>query len=285
MMQSVVITGVSTGIGRSAAEHLLKLGYRVFGSVRQEATAVEMKAHLGESFIPLVFDVTDEPAVAKAKALVEAALAGQTLAALVNNAGIAVAGPLETLSTADLRRQLETNLMGPHIVTRAFLPLLGAVKGFSGLPGRIVNVSSIAGRISFPLMGPYAVSKHGLEAYSDSLRRELQVWGIDVIVLGPGAVKTPIWDKAEQNDMSSLAGGPYEAAAKGMMGYAASSAINGLDANVIAKAVEKALTTKRPKARYVLVKNFLIDWWLPAHLPKRLFDAALAKGLGLHRQK
>ena len=153
MMQSVVITGVSTGIGRSAAEHLLKLGYRVFGSVRQEATAREMKAHLGESFIPLVFDVTDEPAVAKAKALVEAALAGQTLSALVNNAGIAVAGPLETINTADLRRQLETNLMGPHIVTRAFCPFWERLKAFQAFLGVSSTSHPSPAGFRFPLWG------------------------------------------------------------------------------------------------------------------------------------
>ncbi|MEI8093825.1 MAG: SDR family oxidoreductase [Spirochaetales bacterium] len=284
MSSSIVITGVSTGIGRATAEHFLGLGFRVYGSVRKADTGAELAKLWGGSFHPLVFDVTDEAAVARASDEVKTALAGEPLAALVNNAGIAVAGPLETVSTADLRRQLETNVVGPHIVTRAFLPLLGAREGFSGVPGRIVNISSVAGRISFPLMGPYAASKHALEAYSDALRRELLVWGIDVIVLGPGAVKTPIWDKAEQTDFSHLDATRYEEASRAIQAFAVNSAKTGLEGSVIAQAVERAVNLRKPKARYVLTRNFLGDWWFPVHLPKRLFDKALAQGLKLTRR-
>jgi NAD(P)-dependent dehydrogenase (short-subunit alcohol dehydrogenase family) len=150
--------------------------------------------------------VTDASAIAEAASCVREALGGETLAGLVNNAGIAVSGPLIDLPVEDYRKQLEVNLVGPFLVTQAFAPLLGTDPELRGAPGRIVNISSVAGIRAMPFLGPYAASKFGLEGYSEALRRELMLFGIDVVVIGPGPVKTAIWDKAEELDVSGFAG-------------------------------------------------------------------------------
>lgn len=204
-MRSVVVTGASTGIGRAAAQALLARGFRVFGSVRKPSDGERLSAELGANFLPLLFDVTDEDAVRAAAAAVGAALGEKTLHGLVNNAGIAVPGPLLELSAAELRHQLDVNVVGQMIVTRAFAPLLGADPARVGRRGRIVMMSSVAGRVGVPFNGPYTASKFALEGLSESLRREFMLFGIDVIVISPGVVVTPIWDKAEAVDLTRFA--------------------------------------------------------------------------------
>ena len=194
--QSVVITGVSSGIGLAAAKSLLKAGFRVFGSVRKDADARRLAAELSPDFFPLIFDVTDEKAVKTAAARVRSALNGETLCGLVNNAGIAVAGPLAYLPIDEFRKQLDVNLTGVVIAIQAFAPLLGVDKALKGKPGRIINISSASGRKASPFLAPYAASKFGLEGMSEALRQEMMVFGIDVIVVAPGMVATSIWDKA-----------------------------------------------------------------------------------------
>ena len=209
-MKSVVVTGTSSGIGWGTASVLIRNGMRVFGSVRKQQDAERLAAEFGSAFTPLVFDITDAAAVRAAAQQVRSRfLGGETLFGLVNNAGIGVAGPLMHQPIDEFRYQIEVNLIGPLIVTQAFLPLLGADRSLRGAPGRIINVSSVGGRTGAPFLGAYAASKHGLEGMSESLRRELMLYGIDVIIIGPGAVATPIWDKAEQIDTSIYAGTDY----------------------------------------------------------------------------
>lgn len=279
-MQSVVITGVSTGIGFSAAKNLVGKGFRVFGSVRKAADGERLTTELGASFVPLLFDVTDEAAVLLAARKVREALGGGRLAGLVNNAGIAVAGPALELPLEDYRRQLDINVMGPVIVTRAFAPLLGTDPELNGAPGRIVMISSVAGKNGNPLTAPYSMSKHALEAFSESLRRELMLFGIDVIILGPAAVKTPIWDKAKEVDISVYANSPYYKALQNMRAYMLKLSQTGLPVERLGELVLHVLTTPRPKVRYALSAE-------PAQLamanmmPKRLLDRAIAKRIGL----
>src|SRR6201747_819464 len=199
-MKSVVITGASTGIGGPTAKLLRGRGYRVFGSVRKQADADRLKAEFGANFTPLLFDVTNEAAVLGAAREVRAALGGETLTGLVNNAGVAVAGPVLELAADEFRRQMDVNVIGPIIATQAFGPLLGSDPSLKGRPGRIVMISSVAGRNGNPLMSAYAASKFAIEGLSESLRRERMLFGIDVIIIAPGAVKTPIWAKVEEID-------------------------------------------------------------------------------------
>jgi NAD(P)-dependent dehydrogenase (short-subunit alcohol dehydrogenase family) len=279
-MKSVVVTGVSTGIGWGATKVLIQKGFHVFGSVRKQADADRLRQEFGDRFTPLLFDVTDEKAVKAAADQVRAALGGKTLAGLVNNAGVAVAGPLLHLPIEEFRQQIEINLTGALIVTQAFAPLLGADPVLDGPPGRIVNISSVGGRNGSPFLGPYAASKFALEGLSESLRRELLIFGIDVIIIGPGAVATPIWSKAEEVDVSAYAKTPFGPALDRIRAYMLANGAKGLKPEVLGAAIHKALTTANPKVRYTVTpdpfQNFLTNT-----LPKRTVDKMIGGRLGL----
>jgi NAD(P)-dependent dehydrogenase (short-subunit alcohol dehydrogenase family) len=281
-MKSVVVTGSSTGIGWGAAKILVKKGFRVFGSVRKQADGARLAKEFGPNFVPLLFDVTDTAAVARAAEQVAAALGGETLAGLVNNAGIAVPGPLLYLPVDEFRRQLEVNLTGQLIVTQAFAPLLGADRSRQGKPGRIVMISSVGGRNATPFVGPYNTSKFGLEGFSEALRRELMIFGIDVIVVAPGAVATPIWDKADAVDVSAYANTPYAAALDTIKKYMLEGGRKGLKPERLRRAIHHALTTASPKTRYTVTPDKLQNLMV-TYLPKRTVDRLIAGRLGLKR--
>ena len=281
-MKSVVVTGSSTGIGWGASKVLIRKGFRVFGSVRKAADGERLVKEFGPNFVPLIFDVTDQAAVNVAAEQVSAALAGETLFGLVNNAGIAVAGPLLYLKIDELRQQLEVNVTGQVIATQAFAPLLGADRSRKGKPGRIVMISSVGGKNATPFMAPYNASKFGLEGMSESLRRELMLFGIDVIVVGPGAVATPIWDKAEQVDVTQYANTPYTVQLERIKAYMLESGPKGLKPETLGKAIHKALTTANPKVRYVVTPNKTQEI-MAAILPKRTMDRLIAGRLGLKK--
>jgi NAD(P)-dependent dehydrogenase (short-subunit alcohol dehydrogenase family) len=256
----------------------------VFGSVRRAADADALATDLGDRFTPLVLDITDQAAVTAAAAQVRAQLAGDSLAGLVNNAGIAVPGPLLHIPIADYRRQIEVNLVGPLIVTQAFAPLLGATRGFTGQPGRIVMVSSVGGRLAGPFLGPYHAAKFGLEGLSDTLRRELQLYGVDVIIVEPGAVATPIWDKAENLDITPYAQTDYAPFLAGYRRHMIAGGRKGLPPERIGQAIYHALTASHPRARYALLRGRLTGYDIPRRLPARVIDRAIARGLGLRRK-
>lgn len=279
-MQSVVVTGVSTGIGWSITNVLIQNGVRVFGSVRKAQDAERLSGEFGETFIPLIFDVTDDAAVRAAAAQVREQLRGDTLAGLVNNAGIAVPGPLMHLPIDDLRHQLEVNLVSVLIVTKAFLPLLGTDRSLVGKPGRIINMSSVSGKVGYPFVGAYAASKHALEGFSETLRRELMLYGIDVIIVGPGSVATPIWEKAEQADLSLYAETEYAESARRAMGYMIPNGKNGLPPEQVGEVVLQALTAFRPRVRYEVARRGILEQFLLEVLPKRLIDRFIARNLG-----
>jgi NAD(P)-dependent dehydrogenase (short-subunit alcohol dehydrogenase family) len=279
-MRSIVVTGASTGIGWAIAQFLIGRGYRVFGSVRKQADADRLRGEFGANFTPLLFDVTDEAAVLAAARQVREALGGETLAGLVNNAGIAVAGPVLELTADDFRRQMDINVIGPVIATQAFGPLLGADPSLKGPKGRIVMMSSVAGKNGNPLLAPYCTSKHAIEGLSESLRRELRLFGIDVIIVAPGAVKTPIWSKAEQVDLSVYQNSPYLPALKKIMAFMMQLGETGLPAERIAAIVFEALTAASPKVRYQITPDPMRHL-ITATLPKRLVDRIIAKRLGL----
>jgi hypothetical protein len=279
--KSAVITGVSSGIGRAIAKALTDAGWRVFGSVRKEKDAGEAAAALGANFTPLLFDVTDEAGIARGAATVRGALKGETLGALVNNAGIAVGGPVAYLNMDDLKRQIEINVYGPIRAVKAFAPLLGADRTLKGPPGRIINMSSVAGKMASPFMSPYAMSKHALEAMSESLRREMAAHGIDVVIVGPGAIKTPIWAKADDFDFEQYRNTEFFADLERMKGMMQSFGEQGLEAEEVGALVLEILTAPKPKTRYAILKNKFAMWTLPNLLPKRMVDAALLKRFGI----
>lgn len=279
--RSVVVTGASSGIGLGTARVLLGHGARVFGSVRKSADAQRLQQELGASFTPLLFDVTDHAAVQRAAAFVREKLQGSTLSGLVNNAGVAVSGPALEMPPDDFRRQLEVNVVGPFAVTQAFAPLLGKDRALQGPPGRIVNVSSVGGKIGAPFLGAYAASKHALEGWSESLRRELMLYGIDVIVVGPGTVATPIWDKADQEDLSRYERSDYREMLRRFKDFMVSNGPTGLPPERIGEVIWTALTGRSPKVRYAVVPRALVNWLLPTRMPKRVVDRLIAGRLGL----
>ena len=280
-MKTVVVTGASTGIGWSCVKVLIANGFRVFGSVRQQAHASRLSQEFGTNFTPLLFDVTDEAAVAAGAAQVQTALGGDTLSGLVNNAGIAVPGPLLMVKIEDFQRQIAVNLTGQLIVTQAFAPLLGVDRSRRGAPGRIVMMSSVSGKNAWPFLGPYSASKFALEGMSESLRRELMLFGIDVIIVAPGTVATPIWDRADALDSAVFAGTPYAPALDRLKHFMISSGKNGLPPEKLGEVVKTALTHSKPKTRYTVtpspIQNLLVNI-----LPKRMVDNTIARRLGLH---
>jgi NAD(P)-dependent dehydrogenase (short-subunit alcohol dehydrogenase family) len=279
-MQSVVITGASTGIGRATAKLLLDRGFRVFGSVRKAADAERLRAEFGANFTPLLFDVTNEAAVLAAAREVRAALDGGTLYGLVNNAGIAVAGPVLELAADEFRHQMDVNVIGPIIATQAFGPLLGSDPSLKGPRGRIVMISSVAGKSGNPLMSAYSASKHAIEGLSESLRREMMLFGIDVIIVAPGAVKTPIWSKAEEVDISAYRNSPFFPALERIRKFMLQLGETGLPAEKIAETIADALTSAQPKVRYQITPDPMRHL-ATAVLPKRMVDRIIARRLGL----
>ncbi|MBX9650726.1 MAG: SDR family oxidoreductase [Xanthobacteraceae bacterium] len=277
-MKSVVITGASTGIGWATAKLLLDRGFRVFGSVRNQADADRLKSEFGANFTPLLFDVTDEAAVLAAAREVRSALSGETLAGLVNNAGIGVGGAVFEISAADFRRQMDVNVIGPIISTQAFGPLLGADPSLKGPKGRIVMISSVAGKAGNPLASAYAASKHAIEGLSESLRRELMLFGIDVIIIAPGAVKTPIWSKTDKIDLA--ANSPFAPALDKIRQFTRHLSEIGLPPEKVAERIFEALTLASPKVRYQITPDPMRHLIL-SMLPKRTVDKIIAKRLGL----
>ncbi len=277
-MKSVVITGVSSGIGLDAARRLLQRGYRVFGSVRKQADAERLQAELGDHFVPLLFDVTDGDAVDTAVSQVKSIIGSDGLYGLVNNAGISVTGPLMHVPVDELRWQFEVNLFGLLDVTQKFLPLLGAVKDAPFPPGRIVNISSVSGKIAYPFMGPYAASKHALEALSDALRRELLLYGIDVILIEPGTTQTPIIEKTavQSNNYADTDYGDVLAEFGKKTLERQDSA---LPVAKVTDAIVSALENPNPKTRYAVPRKWLMGWMAPRFIPDRLFDKIAANQL------
>jgi len=274
---AVLVTGASTGIGEACALYLDKLGFWVFAGVRKERDGDALKRKASDRLAPVFIDVTDAASIASAADRVAAAVGESGLAGLVNNAGIAVIGPLEFLPISELRKQFEVNVIGQIAVTQAFLSLLR--KG----SGRIVNMGSISGRLAAPLAGPYAASKFALEALTDSLRVELRPWGISVSIIEPGKIITPIWKKSTVEEI--MKGLPKEAqvlygsrmiALQRMIDRASQV---GIPPDAVAKVVAHALTAKRPKTRYLVGRDAKYMAAIFRRLPDRVRDWAIAQRL------
>ena len=272
---TVVITGASKGIGRATALYLAARGWRVFAGVRKEADGKALKREAGWNLSPIILDVGDDETVREAAELVARQTTG--VAGLVNNAGIAVAGPLEFLPLEAFREQLEVNVTGQLAVTQAFMPLLRRARG------RVVMMSSIGGRISTPMQGPYHASKFALEALSDALRLELLPWGVRVVLVEPGTIATPIWETslgradglmaAMPERARELYGEQYEATRQNTL----RTGERGIPPERVAEVVEKALSVPKPQARYLVGRDAQIAAriaMLPAWVKDRLLRPA-----------
>ena len=271
-MLSVVVTGSSTGIGYQTSKTLIKNGYRVFGSVRNNEDATRISNELGSNFIPLIFDVTNEDEVKASVKKVDDLLENQTLAGLINNAGIAVFGTVQNLTADEFKHQFDVNLLGVFHCTQAFMDLLGADKSRIGKPGKIINISSVSGEIGMPFMAAYNMSKFGLEGFSEALRRELMLFGIDVVVIAPGPVKTPIWSKVDKVGMiKRYDNTAFRKISSKMVRLASALEKTGVSPEVIADRVMSVLTKNNNKPRYRIdsqrFQNILLTL-----LPKRMAD-------------
>jgi NAD(P)-dependent dehydrogenase (short-subunit alcohol dehydrogenase family) len=270
----VVVTGAARGIGAAVVWRLAGDGVRVVAGVRREDDAAALRERLGDRVVPVLLDITDPDAVAAAAALVEREVGEHGLAGLVNNAGIAVAAPLEFLPPDELRRQLDVNVVGQHAVTRALLPLLRLGRG------RIVTIGSIGGRIAGPMLGPYHASKFALRALTDVLRQELSPWGIEAVLIEPGAVATPIWETSIaaadrlREALPAEGGERYGQAMDAARESARRSAARGVAPDEVAKVVARALTVRRPRPRYLVGRDARIAAVVAA-LPDRLRDRLL----------
>lgn len=273
--RAVVITGASTGIGAACALHLDRLGFAVFAGVRKSEDGEALQKSGSDRLVPVELDVTDLTTIQKSHAVVSEATRDRGLFGLINNAGIAVVGPLEAVPIFDFRQQLEVNVIGQVAVIQAFLPLIRQARG------RIVNMGSIAGLSAMPLMGPYSASKFALEAITDALRLEVQQWGIHVAIVEPGAIATPIWNKsaieaaereaAIETELRTLYK-PVVAAVRKVVGEASKRAIS---SEVVAKVVEEALTASNPKTRYLVGSDAKLRALMTRILPDRVSDKLL----------
>lgn len=281
MAGTVLITGASTGIGRACALRMDQKGWRVFAGVRRDEDGESLRNEASERLTPVILDVTDEAQIEAARKTIEAETGGAGLNALVNNAGIAVAAPLEFVPLEDLRKQLEVNVVSVVAVTQKFLPLVRTAKG------RIVHMGSIGGSFAVPFAGPYSASKFALEAISDAMRVELAPWNIHVSLIKPAAVATPIWNKGAElaNDMVArmprIAGELYAKAIKRMREIAAQEAKAGVDPDKVAECVEHALTASQPKTRYLVGPEVRIRAMAARFMPDRMRDSVIKRRMKL----
>jgi NAD(P)-dependent dehydrogenase (short-subunit alcohol dehydrogenase family) len=276
-MRSVLITGASTGIGRATALRLDGAGWKVFAGVRKESDAESLRGAGSDRLAPLILDVTDPEQIGAAAERIGAE-AQDGLDGLVNNAGVAIPGPLETLSIDDFRRQIEVNMTGHLAVTQATLPSIRVARG------RIVFISSIGGRVALPLTGAYHAAKFGIEAVGDIFRQELRPWGISVSIVEPGSIDTPIWERGERT-ADEIATPEREALyGKAIDNYRKvikDTAERGIAPEKVAKAIEHALSSKRPRSRYLVGLEAKVAARIRLLLPTPVFDRIVARQMNL----
>ena len=277
----ILITGVSTGIGYGCVQQFLLKGYRVIGSVRNQADADKLKKEFGDNFTPIIFDVTDAAAVKNSFALVEKTTEGKGLCGLINNAGIALGGNIQDMPVEKFRQHFEVNVFGLFYVTQTFLPLLGACENHPSLPGKIINISSVNGKIATPFVGAYVASKHAVEGLSHSLRRELLMYDIDVVIVAPGPVQTPIWEKGM--DITGYENSAYYSAFKKMTTYLSGVKHQGLTIEGISKTILNIFEKEKPRTRYALLNGKFANLTIPRLLPDRVLDNIFGKQLGFKK--
>jgi len=274
---NVLITGVSTGIGLYTAIKFANEGYTVYGSVRKESDIQKVSAQIGQAYRPLIFDVTDHQAVQAAAHQLEKEIGLQGLKLLINNSGIAVTGPLEVLGIEEYRYQFEVNVFGLIAVTKAFLPLLGAKKEATFPPGKIINMSSIAGKTCMPFMTPYSSSKAAVDRLSEGLRRELMVHGIDVVVFNPGPIETPIWEKA-QEPSAAMMNSAYALSISRFYRIFLKESQKAIKVEKFADRVYRTFLKKSPKTFDIVMKSKMKNYLLPNYLlGDRLYDRLIKK--------
>ena len=275
--KSILITGVSSGIGHGTLSYFVKKGFHVYGSVRNSKDANKLKKIFRENFTPLIFDVTKEAQVKKAASIVKKDLKNSNLLALVNNAGVAISGPILLQKVKDFEKQININLNGAFRVLKFFAPLCGAEKNNNSKKGVIFNISSISGKIGMPGVGAYTASKFGLEGLSHSLRRELIRYGVDVVIIGPGPIKSKIFDKIDKKFLATLKKSDYAKVAKNIPKRMKNAKKIAFPAEEVGKLIFNALHDPNRKTRYTITPNKLMYWTLPMLITDRMLDKMVTK--------
>lgn len=275
----VLVTGASTGIGHACTVRLDRLGYSVFAGVRRPEDGIRLQAAASSRLVPIQLDVTKPSEIAAAAARIAEAVGGQGLAGLINNAGVAGGGPIEFVPVDAVRQMFEVNVFGLLAVTQACLPMLRTARG------RVINIGSIAGKAVSPMVVPYGMSKHAVEALTDGLRLELGQAGIHASVVEPGAVKTPIWDKGvealgnAQRTLPPEALERYGAKLKIFGKVLAHLNDRGVSPELVADAVVDALEANPPKTRYLVGTDAKIRAFISRFLPNRLVDRIVLRAI------
>tara|TARA_B110000438_G_scaffold291717_1_gene329057 strand:- start:372 stop:1226 length:855 start_codon:yes stop_codon:yes gene_type:complete len=284
-MRSVLITGVSSGIGKAIAEELLNNEFIVIGSVRKKSDAEDLQNRFKDNFHSVQFDVTKKKEIQEAKIEVEKILSKKNsyLSCVINNAGIALGGPIRYLDVDIFRKQFEVNFFGLIEVTKIFLDLLIENNNYK-MKNKIINIGSISGKRSYPFVGPYTASKHALEGLTDALRRELLIHEIDVVLIQPGPIRTPIWDKAPNIEDNPFLNTEYEIPLRKFNKGYIKLGINGFSPKIIGKKIVKVMNTNNPKTRYVITPKIFKNYLIPGFLPDRWVDRLTGKMLSLFKK-
>ncbi len=282
MKPTIVVTGVSSGIGYDAVRYLSQNGYFVFGSVRSSATAAELENKFPDNFRALIFDVLDRASIDEASEVVAEHLGSERLRALVNNAGIAEGGPLQLLDDDRFSRQLEVGVVGTRNVTNAFLPLLGAcpkaMEPRRGPPGKIINITSISGILNTPMNGAYCVAKHAVESLGEVYRRELLQYGIDVISIQPGPIESLLWDK-NIGSLNEYAESEYADMCRNTDEIMREASADALPAEVVSRLLDRIIRARWPRRAYIVHRNRWSVALFAKVLPARLVDRLLWRRL------
>lgn len=285
MKKSILITGASTGIGFGAAGAFARAGYFVIATVRSKADAMRLVEQLGPDVHPVLCDVTNAEQVAALPARVRELTKAEHLDGLINNAGIVAGpGPVEFQKMEDIRAQFEVNVFGLMSVTMALLPLLGTKPNSEGHAGRIINISSVGGLIASPYIAAYAATKHAVEGFSHSLRREMRIFGIKVVIVGPGSVKSEIWNKSRSAAANPFKGTAYGSSFAQFVKVSEKMEKSGASTAEIGAFLLKVFETPNPKVRYAFVPGRFLNWTLPVSLPHLWLDKLLAKMMALEKR-
>ena len=284
-MRTVLITGVSTGIGKSIAEQLLENKFYVIGSVRKEEDAKFLKEKYGKNFDYVIFDVREQNTIKKSKSKVISILKKNNsyLCSIINNSGIAIGGPVQYLDIEIFKKQFDVNYFGLISVTKIFLDLLIQSNTYP-LKNKIINIGSISGKRSYPFVAPYTSSKFALEGFTDSLRRELLIHNIDVVLIQPGPIKTAIWNKVPNIEDNPFLKTEYGESIRKFAKVYIEMGNKGLNPDIIGNRALKILQTNKPKTRYVITPNKLMNYLIPGFLPDRWVDKIIGKMLNLSKK-
>jgi NAD(P)-dependent dehydrogenase (short-subunit alcohol dehydrogenase family) len=275
-MKNIVITGVSSGIGRATAETFVDKGWRVFGTVREPTQADALRRAFGSTFTPLLLDVRNETAVRAAAEQVAVAIGQQRVQGLVNCAGIETVDALAVVPLADVQNTFDVHVFGMLRMVQAFLPLLGSDESRQGPKGRIVNISSVVGKWGAPFFGTYSSAKHAVEGMTEAMRREFSHVGVDAIVVRPGNTKSGVFEKVRAERHDYIRGTVWEKPVADFRKLFLDGAVNGWPMARVVAVIEQALTAPRPRAAYVVAAERLMNYTAPTLSPPRLVDKVLA---------